>query len=271
MPALIDDDLTLFGGKGDWETDPQLAVDPQGFDSVKATLCFKGTGLELFNLFALGQQNCPGFGSKPLYYCGPRVIEARFGYQVAELEWKGMAASPWSDAPAVVTSGVGVYVRSVNITMTTNESQWPREANGNTLYLGPPYAPSTPFGGSPGLRTFTALAPNGNTIITAQLPWRILLIGRAWAVTMSGIIAGPRSNIIKPPRCIVTDPSITSGGQQQINWLNTGDPLVTWAEETQGQDGWVCRNYETSSEMPLGNITLARWTAHYQWVDRYGP
>ena len=90
-------------------------------------------------------------------------------------------------------------------------------------------------------------------------------------MTMGGIIAGPGSNITRPPRCIVADPTLTSGGQQQINWLSTGDPLVTWAEETQGQDGWVCPNYETSSEMPLGNITLARWTAHYQWVDRYGP
>jgi hypothetical protein len=88
---------------------------------------------------------------------------------------------------------------------------------------------------------------------------------------MSGIIAGPRAVIIRPPKCMLTNPSVASGGQQQINWLNTGDPLVTWAEETNGQDGWVCRNYDLNSEMPLGAITLSRWNATYQWVPRYGP
>ena len=32
MPALIDDDLTLFGGRADWETNPVLSPDASGFD-----------------------------------------------------------------------------------------------------------------------------------------------------------------------------------------------------------------------------------------------
>ena len=34
MPALIDDDLTLFGGRADWETDPQLTPDATGVKRV---------------------------------------------------------------------------------------------------------------------------------------------------------------------------------------------------------------------------------------------
>ena len=272
MPALIDDDLTLFSGRGDWETNPQLTPDPSGFDRVKATLCYRGTALELHNLLALGSQSCPDFAGRPLYYTGPKVQEARFGYQIAELEWAGMAESPWT-APPVQFLGSNAYVRSINITMTTEESLWPRDSNGNTLYLGNPYAPTAPVGGEVGLRTFTALGPGGGTIITAQLPWRIRLIGRAWAVKMSGIIAGPRTEIIKPPKCTVQDPAVvsTGGGLTVINWLNTGDPLVTYSDDAQASDGWVCRNYDTSQEQPLGSIVLARWQADYQWVERYGP
>jgi hypothetical protein len=267
MPALIDYDLDLFGGKGDWETDPVLTPDAAGFDSVRATLCFRGTGPELYNLFPLGSLSCPDYAGKKLYYTGPRVLEARFGFQIAELEWKGMAQDPWNDAPVQALSA-SAFVRTLNITMTTQESLWPREANGNTLYLGPPYAPPTTVPGKPGLRIFTALTPGGPVITTAELPWRVRLIGRAWAVSMTGIIAGPRSVIIKPPKCMVTAP--TTGGTE-MNWQATGDPLVTWADETAGQNGWVCRNYELSSETPLGSITLSRWSAQYEWVQRYGP
>lgn len=272
MAALIDDDLILFGGKGDWETDPMFTPDPAGYDSVKATLCFKGSGLELNALYALGAQNAPGgYSAKPLFYTGPKVTDARFGYQIAEMEWKGMAADPWTSPPAQFVNG-SAYVRSMNITMSTVESQWPREANGNTLYLPPPYAPPTTVAGKPGLRIFTALAPNGSLLTTAELPWRVRLIGRAWAVSLSGIIAGPRAAIIRPPRCIVANPVATgSPGVQQVNWLATNDPLVSWSDETQATDGWVCRNYEIAGELPLGPITLARWTANYEWVLRYGP
>lgn len=269
MPAIIDDDLTLFSALGDWETDPILSVDPAGFDSVKATICYRGTALELFDLYALGKKNCPEMSSKALYYCGPRVIEARFGYQIAELEWKGFASDPWTNSP-VAQLLPEAYVRSVNLTMTTDESQWPREVNGNTLYLESPYAPGASVGGANGLREFSAISPAGAAITTGYLPWRVRLIGRAWSVAITGIIAGKRSGIIKPPKCIVPNPVLTSGGQLLINWLNTGDPTVTWADETQGQDGWVCRNYDLSSELALGDVTLARWTANYQWVPRYG-
>lgn len=270
MPALIDDDLTLFGGRADWETNPVLSPDASGFDRVSAVLCFRGTGLELHNLLALGSQSCPDFTGRPLFYTGPKVMEARFGYQIAELTWAGMAEAPWTTAP-VMFLGTNAYVRSINITMTTEESLWPRDVNGNTLYLGSPYAPPASVGGAPGLRTFTALAPGGGTIITAQLPWRIRLIGRAWSIKMAGIIAGPRTAIIKPPKCTVPDPTVAGGGLSEINWLSTGDPLVTWSGDAGASDGWVCRNYDTSQEQPLGSIVLARWEAYFQWVERYGP
>ena len=272
MPALIDYDLTSSGGGGfyDWETDPLLVTDPTGFDSARATICFKGTALELNSLLALGGRSCPGLTSKHLYFTGPRITEARFGFQIAEMEWKGFVSEPWTNPPVSQLLD-GAYVRSVNITMTTTESQWPRQLNGNDVYLKSPYAPGASVGGGDGLRTFTAISPAGGVIVTGQLPWRVNLVGRAWAVTVGGIIAGPRNVIIKPPRCIVPSPVLTSGGQQQINWLNTGDPTVTWAEETAGQDGWICRNYDLSSEQTLGDKVLSKWTAHYQWVPRYGP
>jgi hypothetical protein len=273
MAALIDEDLLLFSGRGDWETDPQLTMDPTGFDSVKATICYRGTGLELFNLYNLGTKNAPGFTSKQLYYTGPRVLEARFGYQIAELNWMGMASDAWEYN--LVTVGTGSTLRSLNITMTTEETFWPREgAGGNSTYLLPPYAPPATFGGAPGLRTFTAVAPSGSTIITAQLPWRIRLIGRAWAVSMTGIAYGDRSVIIRPPSCRIPKPVVggaAPGGTNQQLWYKTGDPLVSWSDENGAADGWVCRNYDLTSELPLGTKILSRWSAHFQWVDRYGP
>lgn len=275
MPALIDEDLTLFGGKADWETDPVLTPDPTGFDVVKATLCFRGNGMQLYNLLALGSRTCPDYAGRALYYTGPRVMEARFGYQIAELEWKGMVQDPWSTAPVPAWFlGANTFVRTVNIIMTTEESLWPRQdALGNQIYLKAPYAPGATVGGVDGLRTFTAISPAGATIVTGHLPWRVRLIGRAWAVKMTGITAGPRSVIVKPPKCNVADPSIMdpASGLTAINWLATGDPLVSYSEDALANSGWVCRNYDTSQEQPLGNITLARWTADYQWVERYGP
>jgi hypothetical protein len=267
MPALIDDDLTLFSGKADWESYPVLTPDPSGFDSVTAVLCFRGTGQQLSDLLPRGGLSCPDFAGKPLFYKGPRVTEAKFGYQIAELTWLGMAEDPWS-TPPVSFLGANAYVRSINISMTTEESLWPRDAAGNSLYLGAPYAPTTN-----GLRTFTAIGPDGSTIVTGQLPWRVRLIGRAWTVRMSGIIAGPRAVIVKPPKCMVPNPALTdaSAGLSQINWLATGDPLVTWSADAGSADGWVCRNYDTSQETPIGSVFLARWEAVYQWVERYGP
>lgn len=274
MPALIDDDLVLFGGRADWETDPILTPDPSGFDRVKATLCFRGTGTELFSLLAIGSKTCPDYTGKPLYYTGPRVIEARFGYQIAEMEWAGMVADKWSIAP-VQYLNTDAYVRSVNIAMTTNEQMFPREVLGNTLYLTNPYAPTAPVGHPAGLRTITAsyVDPSGvvQNAVTAVLPWRIRLIGRSWAVRMSGIIAGPRSSVIKPPRCTLPDPTINDSSYSSFKWLSMGDPLVTWSEDAGAADGWVCRNYDTTDEMPLGTILLARWTAMFEWVERYGP
>lgn len=274
MPALIDDDLTLFGGRADWETEPAVSLDPAGYDTVKATLCYRGSASGLMGLLALGSQSCPDFPGLPLFYTGPRVLEARFGYQIAELTWAGIAQVPWTSAPVLATSlGTNSFVRTVNITMTTEESLWPRETTqGGTLRLGSPYAPTTN-----GLRTFTVIIPNASggtsTIITQELPWRIRLIGRAWSVKMSGIVAGARSAIIKPPKCMIPDPTIMGGGTglTKINWLSTGDPLVSYSEDAGASDGWVCRNYDTSQEQPLGGITLAKWTADYQWVERYGP
>lgn len=266
MPALIDDDLTLFGGKADWETYPVLTPDPSGFDTVTARLLFRGTGTQLNALLPRGGLSCPDYSGLPLYYKGPRVTEAMFGFQVAELSWVGMAENPWT-TPPVAFLGAQAYVRSVNITMTAEPSLWPRDAAGNTLYLGAPYAPT-----ANGLRTFTAIAPNGSSIITGQLPWRVQLIGRAWGVKMSGIIAAPRGTIIKPPKCTVPDPTITdaAAGVSQINWLATGDPLVTWSADAGASDGWVCTNYDTTAEMPLGGLMLSRWEGVWKWTERYG-
>lgn len=272
MPALIDDDLTLYGNTADWETDPELTLDPAGFDSVKATICFRGTATELAELIPLGSQSAPDIGSSlPLFYTGPRVQEARFGYQIADLEWKGLATDPWSNPP-VNFLDASAYVRGLNVTMTTDESEWPREVNDNTLYLGAPYAPPASVGGAPGLRTFTAVNAAGAAIVTGYLPWRVRIIGRAWAVSMSGIIAGPRSIVVRPPKCTIPKATLVSGGLQFNDWLATGDPLVTWADETNGQDGWVCRNYQLTNEQYLGpSKILSRWTADFQWVPRYGP
>jgi hypothetical protein len=51
------------------------------------------------DLLPRGGLSCPDFAGKPLYYKGPRVTEARFGYQIAELTWLGMAEEPWSTPP----------------------------------------------------------------------------------------------------------------------------------------------------------------------------
>lgn len=274
MPALCDDDLTLFGGRGDWETDPLLTLDPGGFDRVSATLCYRGTPAELHSLFALGGKTCPSYAGRPLYFSGAQVKESMAGYQVAELTWAGMASLPWQNSLVNLLSD-NVFLRSLHLTMTTEENLFPREVNGNTLYLKSPYAPPPSVGGGDGLRTFTAISPAGAVITTGQLPWRVRLIGRAWNLKMSGIIAGPRSSIIKPPLCNIQDPAATSistaPGATAINWLSTGDPLVTYSADKGANDGWVCRNYETSQEQPLGDIVLAKWEAYYEWVERYGP
>lgn len=264
MPALIDDDLTLFGGRADWETDPHVMVDPLGFDSVKQTLCFRGTNAELMNLIPIGSQSCPGFSGKPMFFIGPRVTEARFGYLIAVMEWRGMLEDRWSAAPiGTIGFNSSLYVRSASMTVSTREDHWPKEVNGQTVYLKAPYAPDD------GLRTFGVSAGAGTVIPTAQVPYRTRMIGRVRGMKLSGIIAGPRSVLERPPvMAAAIDPD--PGG---FNWATFPDSLVTWAEEFTGgaQSAWVCRDYQTSMDTPLGDRVLSRWDASYELVKRFGP
>jgi len=198
-----------------------------------------------------------------LYCLGPQgQPDEKFGHIWAEIAWKGILSSPTLDGLGVTQMSTGDYAKGVSLAMTTQETMWPQEKDGNTIALGTPYAPNPPF------RTLTIPAPGGGFIVTAQLPWRVRLIGRAYTASIKGITIGSRTAITRPPKCTIPDPTILDGN---INWNQLPDPLVTWSKDTGTGDGWVCRNYQRSSEYAVGEKVLAFWNADYEWVERYGP
>lgn len=262
MPALIDYDLSLYSGKADWETDPVLTLDPQGFDTVTRVLCFKGTPKELTALIDIGSQTCPDYADKPMLFMGPRVLENRFGFVSAEMTWKGMTAAPMAlPAGAVaINTNSSLYIRSLNMSMGTSESHWPREVGGTQFYItNPKYTDDN------GLIEMGFNAGGGLVIPGAVVPYRQRFILRNLSAVMSGIIAGPRAELQRPPLLKLALPAALTGGADE-DWSAFPDPLLTYSEDNGKANGWVCRGYDPVDELPLGDKILARFTARYEHV-----
>jgi hypothetical protein len=279
MSALIDDDLSLFNGRADWETDPIVLPDPMGFDTIKRTLCFRGTWRELTGISGLrtgdpansaaADLDLTGFGATtpPMYCLGPRVLENRFGFIVAEYEWKGMLEK-WTPAgSSIFSTDASLHVRSINFNMASAESEWPRPVRtpggDGEVYLKGKYPPQTD-----GLMEFGISAGAGLWAVTGSIPYRVRVIGRVHGLSVSGILAGERSALMRPPRVLLSLPDVFSGGQADINWSEFPDPLYTYSEDNGASDGWVCRSYTTDQDTPMGTRQLARFSAQYDYVKR---
>lgn len=277
---LADDDLELFNGKADWETDPIVTPDPLGFDSIKRTLCFKGTWRQLLALSGLkagdsASETAAGLGSvlssspvlrPPMYCLPPRMVENRFGYIVAEFEWKGLLEK-WSPPGAAIFShDASLHVRAINFNMASSSTMWPRSVRNpdgeGQVYLKSPYAPDD------GLITFGVGAGAGLWVVTGSVPNRVEVIGRVHGLTVTGILAGERSVLRLPPRVLTGLPPTFAGGQTDFNWSTFPDPLYTYSEDNGANDGWICRSYTTEQDNPMGSRQLARFTAVYDYRKR---
>ena len=247
-------------------SNPALALDPAGFDVAGAEVFFRGTETQFLAKFPIGGlAAATGYiaPSGSIFYClGPQGRPVRkHGHITAQIEWKGILSSPSAGMPV---SGLtaGDHAKSVSLAMTTNETMWPQERDGNVIAAGTPYAPNPPY------RIFTLPGPGSLPITTGAMPYRVRLIGRTYSAGIRGITVGTRSAIMRAPRCTILDPTILDNAP---NWQNFPDPLVTWSKETGTGDGWLCRNYQRSSEYTMGDKVLAFWTADYEWIERYSP
>lgn len=255
----------LATGAYKWQRRPVPVMDPTGFDTASARVCFRGTAAQLVAAFPVGATAAATDYSAPagsnLYCMGPQgQSEEKFGHVIAEISWKGYIVNPTLAAFAV-TPAAGQHIRTVSMGRTTTESTWPQDRDGNTVYLGGPYSPT------PALRSLTVAGPAG-PITYAYAPYRVRLIGRAYTCTVGGIIVGNRAALFKPPVCNIPDPTVGDG---TVNWSTVPDPQITYSADNQGRDGWVCRNYQPSVEHAMGDKILARFQADYEWVERYGP
>lgn len=271
MPAFVHTKIAANGYR--FIKTPAAAVDPVGFDTASARVLFRGSMAQFLAKFPIGgtsgDAGLPGAPAGSIMYClGPQgEPEIKFGHIWGDIGWKGILATRNLASIPVTSLNANDHVQSCSLAMTSQESMWPLQQDGATIYLPPPYAPPTPPGGTPGLRT-RGVVINGLFVPVYQAPWRIRLIGRAYSASVRGITVGDRQAIIRPPKCNIPDPTILDTG---TNWQNLPDPLVTWSKDAGTSDGWVCRNYQRTSEYIMGAKILAFWNADYEWVERYGP
>ena len=253
------------GGRWQYETDPRLTPNPRGFDEVSATICFRGTLTQLNALYDLGAQNAPGIGAgRDLYYTGPRVIESRFGYHIADLIWTGYS-TPALNFNGLAVLPAGVRVNSLDLNSSPEEAQFPQERDGITVILQPPYSPP-----GNGIRQVSTQATGANTLTLGWAPWRIRLLGRRYSYSVRGAYIATRNASFKPPALKLPNPY--TADPTAINWQSLPDPLVTYAEGLPtGGDGWWCATHRTTSEFVLGDRKLQFWEAEYEWIRRYGP
>jgi hypothetical protein len=253
------------GGRWDWETDPVLQPNPRGFDTLAATICFRGSISQLNNLYDLGAQNAPGFGSsRELFYAGPTVRESRFGYLIADLQWAGYS-SPQLTFNGIGLLGSGVRVNSIDLGVSPEESLWPQERDGVTVILPAPYAPP-----GNGIRQVGVFQTGGTTVALTAQPWRVRLLGRRYTYSVRGSFLATRNQTFKPPTLNLPNPY--TADPTAINWQAMPDPLVTYAEGLpSGGDGWWTGSHRVMAEYTLGDRKLQMWEADYEWVRRYGP
>lgn len=276
MPAIIRTGIAsnnfryLKGGY------PVPASEPSGFDSATGRVLFHGSMSQLYAKFPVGGPNVgssngalPDAPSGSTFYClGPQGQPVQeFGHIWADIGWKGIISRPKlpsQDSNLITGLGEGNYLLSVSQQMSTNETLWPQTRDGLTVFAGNPYAPS------PGYRNLGVISPSGAAFVTAIVPYRVRIIGRAYTVSIRGMTVGKRAVINRPPLCKLPNPHYVNGvGSPLLPDANFPDPLYTYNDDTDAADGWVCRNYQRNGgEYPMGEKILAFWTADYEWVFR---
>jgi len=267
MPAFIYSKVP--GGAARYLSNPAPTMDPAGFDTVSARVFFRGNMAALLAKYPIGATagatGLTGLPSGSQVYClGPQgQPEVSFGHIEADIAWKGIISTRTLSGEFVDTLSTGDQVLGVSLGMTTNETNWPQERDGVTIYAGAPYSPA------PGYRTKAVIGPGGTLIPTAYLPYRVRIIGRSYTASVRGITIGDRTAVKFPPRCRIIDPFKTDPYQDVDNRPDIPDPLYTYSSETGQADGWVCRNYQRNGgEYPMGEKVLAYWTAEYEFVRR---
>jgi hypothetical protein len=154
-------------------------------------------------------------------------------------------------------------VLSVAIGMTTNETHWPQERDGMTIFAGPPFVPA------PGYRTLTVIAPGGGSIPTGSVPYRCRIIGRSYTAQIKGLTIGPRNAPVMPPQCNLPSPFLNDNFNDVDARGDIPDPLYTYSPEKGNVDGWICRNYQRDGgEYAMGSVVMGFWTADYEYVRR---
>lgn len=264
---------------------PGYSVDPGGFDTCTARILWRGTQAAMFAKFAIGASATATGLAAPAgstFYCiGPQgQSEERFGHVWAEIAWKGVLQNR-QDTSLIGTVSTGDQIVGVSRSMTTRETLYPVQQGDYTILAPNPGATTV----QQWLRPVTVPAPgadSGADILLKWVPWRVRYIGNVFAMAVKGITIGPKSQVQQPPIIVAATPPkyqmpmLTALGKVGLaDAGNTPDPLITLAggfglngAGAVGAGGWLCRNYQRSSEYAMGDKVLAFWSADYEWVER---
>ncbi len=258
---------------------PVPGRDPQGFDTAIGRIAFRGTIDQLYAKFPIGGTTggaaLPDAPTGSTFYClGPTGIPQRkWGHYFIDVTWKGIISSrnlTNQSQNLIALPNSGQYLQSISQQMSTAETYWPQDRDGATIYAEAPYVPA------PGYRAkgylFKSAADGSVAVVTEFVPYRSRIISRVYTASARGIFIGSRSTVLQPPKCMLPDPYKTDPFHDMEDRLDLPDPLYTYSAETQGNDGWVCRNYQhdTGGEYPIGDKILAFWTASYEFIRRKG-
>lgn len=282
MPAFVHTKIASNGFR--YLRNPGYAVDPAGFDTCTARILWRGTQADMVAYFSIGGTAAETGLAAPAgstFYCiGPQgQAEEKFGHVWAEIAWKGVLKKR-TQTDLITTLSTDDQVIGISRSITTREIQYPVQQGDYQILAANPAASSAERWMRP--ETVRAPSPDDDTsIITRWVPWRIRYVGYVFAMSVKGITIGKKKTIQNPPIIAASAPPkygapMLNAGSSTLgstDWKNTPDPTITLAAGILSAtgDGWLCRNYQRTSEYSLGENVLAFWTADYEWIERYGP
>ena len=233
------------------------------FDTASQDILFRGSEKQMRNMFQLGVENeYPGGEDYKMITSGISITQSRFGFIWATRSWMGQLSAPSGirlvgDSSKLVSLGVDLIVKSLSYSSSTMELQLPQTIGTTTIDAGFPY---------------NATDENQRS--------RTRIIYPTIARNYTGISIGFRSQPIQPPKLLLgtRPPGLPSDFNSAVQGVQ-GAPAralsqSNWFPDINvgiGGGGWCLRNFQTNVDHVLGDYCLSKWSATYEWVDRFSP
>lgn len=237
------------------------------FDRGTMAILYRGTEAQLRAAFPKGSStNYPGsIGSGTtagtMICAGVRVTRSRFGFLWATVEWTGLIKR----TPSLAIGGVSLQYHGASNTFDIKSCV----NNATTYEIALPQ--TIPGGG-----TVEGVGQYNATSVALQRQ-RQRVINLAMTRDYSGILIVTRNAPPAVPKLLGgTRPA---GLSNEFNGAKATDTAALAVSQCNyfdginkadtGGGGWCCRNFQAASARILGDWLLIKWTASFEWIDRF--